>query len=107
MMHSRSRRFLSTGFCNPFQKSLLRNASIRAACAEAARYLSQQDDHNISTILWDACRVQARPRLDELAQRIETAAEWENLVLPEAQKQILRDIAATGYCLRNLGFCTA
>ena len=68
--------------------------TIRAACAEAAGYLSQADGDNISTILWDACRVQARPRLDELAQRITPAADWENLVLPEAQKQILREIAA-------------
>ncbi|MCC5659042.1 ATP-binding protein [Nostoc sp. XA010] len=69
-------------------------ATIHAACAEAAGYLSQGDEKNISGILWDACRVQARPRLDELAQRITPSADWENLVLPEAQKQILRDIAA-------------
>ncbi|NJR16908.1 MAG: ATP-binding protein, partial [Calothrix sp. CSU_2_0] len=48
----------------------------------------------LSQILWDACRVQARPRLDELAQRIEPGASWEDLVLPETQKQILIDVAA-------------
>ncbi len=42
--------------------------------------------------LWDTCRVQARARLDDLAQRIETAAAWDDLVLPDLQKQILRDI---------------
>ncbi|GAA6619776.1 ATP-binding protein [Scytonema sp. NUACC26] len=68
--------------------------TIRAACAEAVGYLSQGKDDNIGNILWDACRVQARPRLDELAQRIEPASDWESLVLPESQKQILRDIAA-------------
>ncbi len=72
----------------------LNAATIRAACAEAAGYIQQQSDSNINTILWDACRVQARPRLDELAQRIEPAATWEDLVLPEAQKQILIDVAA-------------
>jgi SpoVK/Ycf46/Vps4 family AAA+-type ATPase len=45
-------------------------------------------------VLWEACRVQARPRLDNLAQRIEPAATWEDLVLPESQHQMLRDIAA-------------
>ncbi len=84
--------------------------TIRAACAEAAGYLSQElkndkgdkgvfsallpSPDSLSDILWDACRVQARPRLDELAQRIEPGATWEDLVLPEAQKQILIDVAA-------------
>ncbi len=44
--------------------------------------------------LWDACRQQARPRLDDLAQRIEGAAGWDDLVLPEAQRNVLREIAA-------------
>ncbi|HEV3468485.1 MAG TPA: ATP-binding protein [Pyrinomonadaceae bacterium] len=43
--------------------------------------------------LWDACRTQARPRLDDLAQRIEPAAGWDDLVLPAPQLQTLRDIA--------------
>ena len=43
-------------------------------------------------LLWEICRRQARPRLDELAQRIEPAATWEDLVLPEAQRQTLREI---------------
>ncbi|MFW9261096.1 ATP-binding protein [Nostoc sp. CALU 546] len=73
----------------------LSTATIHAACAEAAGQLAQTPDNdNISDILWDACRVQARPRLDELAQRIEPSGDWEDLVLPEAQKQILREIAA-------------
>jgi hypothetical protein len=43
--------------------------------------------------LWDACRMQARPRLDDLAQRIEPAATWDDLVLPELQLRTLREIA--------------
>ncbi|MEH2195703.1 MAG: ATP-binding protein [Nostoc sp.] len=69
-------------------------ATIRAACAEAAGQLAQTPENDITSILWDACRVQARPRLDELAQRIEPSGDWEDLVLPEAQKQVLREIAA-------------
>jgi vesicle-fusing ATPase len=42
--------------------------------------------------LWEACRSQARARLDDLAERVESAAEWDDLVLPALQKQILRDI---------------
>jgi AAA+ superfamily predicted ATPase len=43
--------------------------------------------------LWDACRVQARPRLEGLAQRISPAAGWDDLVLPERQKDVLRQVA--------------
>lgn len=66
---------------------------IRAACAEAVGHLHQGQEAE-GNVLWDACRLQARPRLDELAQRIEPAADWEDLVLPEVQGQILREITA-------------
>ena len=49
---------------------------------------------NLGALLWEACRAQSRPRLEDLAQRIEPAAEWDDLVLPEPQRQILREIAA-------------
>lgn len=42
--------------------------------------------------LWDACRAQSRVRLDDLAQRLLPAADWDDLVLPKTQKQILRQI---------------
>jgi hypothetical protein len=45
-------------------------------------------------ILWRVCRDASRSRLDDLAQRLEPAAGWDELVLPEAQKIILRQIAA-------------
>lgn len=44
--------------------------------------------------LWNICRIQARPKLDELAQRIEMKASWEDLVLPPTQQQILQTIAS-------------
>jgi hypothetical protein len=47
----------------------------------------------LGSTLWDASRAQARPRLDDLAQRIEPAARWEDLVLPEPQRELLREIA--------------
>lgn len=47
-----------------------------------------------SEVLWELCRTTARPRLDELAQRIETKADWDDLILPERQKDVLRKIAA-------------
>jgi hypothetical protein len=43
--------------------------------------------------LWETCRSQARPRLEDLAQRIVPAASWDTLVLPAAQRERLREIA--------------
>jgi AAA+ superfamily predicted ATPase len=49
-------------------------------------------------VIWSACRTIGRSKLDELAQRIESVADWDDLVLPEAQKSTLRQI---GSHLRN------
>jgi hypothetical protein len=43
--------------------------------------------------LWSACRALARPRLEDLAQRIVPSAGWDDLILPEPQKQALRHLA--------------
>jgi len=70
-------------------------------------------------VLWDACRAQVRTRLDDLAQRIEPIAAWDDLVLPESQRNALRDIAVhvrrrrcvydewgfAGQGARGLGIC--
>ncbi len=63
---------------------------INAACANA---LSKTTE-SLTTSLWDACRLQARPRLETLAQRIEAIAGWNDLVLPEAQMATLSEIVA-------------
>ncbi len=44
--------------------------------------------------LWQACIEGSRPALDELAQRIEPAAGWSDLVLPDAQTATLLQLAA-------------
>jgi hypothetical protein len=43
--------------------------------------------------LWNACRRRGRRRIDDLAQHIEARAQWDDLVLPPAQTDILRQIA--------------
>lgn len=50
-------------------------------------------DEALAERLWDACRIQARPRLEGLAQRIDPAANWDDLVLPVDQKRVLGEIA--------------
>jgi hypothetical protein len=44
--------------------------------------------------LWRACRSLARPKLDDLAQRITPTATWDDLVLPDLQTRILRQMSA-------------
>ncbi len=51
------------------------------------------EDGGPAAVLWEACRAQARARLDDLAQRVEPAATWDDLVLPAPQLQTLHDIA--------------
>ncbi|MBE9473134.1 MAG: ATP-binding protein [Chloroflexi bacterium] len=73
--------------------------TIKAVCAEALGRVKPGNGHSaespndLGTVLWDVCRVQARPRLENLAQCIKPVASMDELVLPEAQKLILQEIA--------------
>src|SRR5208282_862105 len=40
------------------------------------------------------CRTFSRPKLENLAQRIDPCANWDDLVLPEIQRQMLRQLAS-------------
>jgi hypothetical protein len=42
---------------------------------------------------WDACRTMARPRLDALAHQLDARATWDDIVLPPADLDSLRNIA--------------
>lgn len=63
--------------------------AIKAACVAAGANAAGDP----GAALWDACRSQARPRMDDLAQRIDGAADWDDLVLPDTQRNVLREIA--------------
>lgn len=64
-------------------------ARTRLSTSDASQTL---DAEVIGATLWECCRVQANPRLDDLAQRIEASASWDDLVLPGEQREILQDI---------------
>ena len=68
--------------------------TIRAALAGALGRADAGRAESLGDALWHSCRVQARPRLDDLAERIRRAGTWDQLVLPDRQKAILRQIAA-------------
>ena len=66
---------------------------IRSAALEVMAQRSAATTGDFETALWESCRMRQRPHLDQLAQRIEGAAVWDDLVLPWAQLQVLRDVA--------------
>ena len=47
---------------------------------------------DIQKQIWTACCNLTRPNLEQLAQRIESKATWDDLVLPDMQKSVLADI---------------
>ena len=63
---------------------------IRSAAEMAVQALSE--DEKIEQRLWRTCRDFVRPRLDSLAQRLDPKATWDDLVLPEEQTALLRQI---------------
>jgi AAA+ superfamily predicted ATPase len=66
--------------------------AIRAAVTEALE--TNPEGRDMVQALWDASRMQARTRMEDLAQRIEPVASWDDLVLPDSEKTLLRAIVS-------------
>jgi hypothetical protein len=62
------------------------------ACVQEALASGAQGEA-LATALWDAGCAQARPRLEDLAQRLVPRATWDDLVLADGEKAMLREIA--------------
>lgn len=50
------------------------------------------DGGNSHANLWEACLAKTRPKLDALAQRVEANATWDDIVLPEKELKLLRQL---------------
>ena len=72
----------------------LSSSAIQAAGSEFARRVTAKPDADPGALLWDICRRQCVSKLADLAHRIEPAATWDDLVLPESQSLTLRQMAA-------------
>jgi hypothetical protein len=70
----------------------LSSRDVRAVLGELA-LREPVDAADAGRILWDLCRERSRPRLDHLAERLPPSTVWADLVLPQQQKQTLREIA--------------
>jgi len=53
----------------------------------------QADRAPLHDRLWEACLASTRPQLDVLAERINPKATWDDIVLPSAESDLLRQIA--------------
>ena len=69
-------------------------SAIRALSRDVLDSEPDAEPQRLAGALWDACRVHARTRLDSLAQRIEPAATWSDIVLPDPQVKTLQNIVA-------------
>lgn len=67
-------------------RTFLLDGAGRAAAARRAGAGASRD------ALWQACREQSRDRLEGLAERIASPVGWDDLILPESQRDLLRDI---------------
>jgi len=56
--------------------------------------INDTNEKKLVNSIWTACCRQNRPGLDELAQRIVPVAGWDDIILPDLQKQTLFEIAA-------------
>lgn len=86
---------LSAGAIRAAGAEALSTAVPRADDDAAASIAGPQpiDPETLRRALWSSCLRQARPGLDALAHRLRPVADWEQLVLPEAQKATLAEIA--------------
>ncbi|MGB0563014.1 MAG: ATP-binding protein [Spirulinaceae cyanobacterium] len=72
------------------QRFTLAPTAIQTACTLARQ---APEPAARSKALWDYCRAIARPQLDDLAERRPCRATWDDLVLPDRQRQTLLEIA--------------
>jgi ATPase family associated with various cellular activities (AAA) len=67
---------------------------IRAIAGEVRAHADTSPPPDLAAKVWDLCRRRLRGALDGLAQRIESDLHWDDLVLPDPQKDVLHAIAA-------------
>ncbi|HVF91214.1 MAG TPA: ATP-binding protein [Blastocatellia bacterium] len=74
-------------------QAAIRSAGLEAMSLASAGKPGQRRPAKVSEdALWDICRAHTRPRLEDLAERIEPRAGRDDLILPEAQKEALAEI---------------
>lgn len=78
------------------QQSDLLNQQSNQELSTPTVHLKQQANRELSEVeapLWAACLEKTRPHLDNLAQRIDVKATWDDIVLPDEETALLHQIA--------------
>ncbi|KFA94821.1 ATP-binding protein [Archangium violaceum] len=73
----------------------LDGAAIRSATLQGLGHLlleEQPRPEQLANALWTSARSASRHRLEALAQRLEVRADWEDLMLPDSQRQHLGEL---------------
>jgi hypothetical protein len=85
--------------------------AIRSAAAEVLARRSAGKEADVGRIAWDVCRRLSRARLEDLAERIESTAGWDDLVLPgppgDAVRRIGLHVRHRGTVYDDWGFAGA
>jgi hypothetical protein len=58
------------------------------------RARKEDDGRTFPERVWGGCRARTRPTLDRLADRLDTKATWDHIVLPSPESALLRQVAA-------------
>jgi len=77
-----------------FNLGLAEIYQIAKMTSASATATTSGDQRTLHERLWDECLTTTRPRLDELAQRLDAKATWPDLVLPQQEMNLLHQIAA-------------
>ncbi len=77
-----------------FDLGLTEIESIAGEAINADSEITADRPRSLHERLWDGCLAKTRPRLDELALRLDAKATWDDLVLPPQEAKLLRQIAA-------------
>ena len=83
---------LLKGAADPVQLSAQFDLSTETIHQVVREALEATDHRSLQERLWDGCRDASRPRLAGLAQRLDSRATWDRLVLPEAELRLLHEI---------------
>ena len=73
---------------------LVAQFSLPGHVIRSAGAIARGSDGDVATAAWRAGLEHARIALDELGRRVEPRAGWDDLVVPERQRKILREIVA-------------
>jgi hypothetical protein len=71
--------------------------NIRLTADKAVNYRSQNGQSGLNgKSVWNLCCAETSPQISELAEKVIPVAKWDDLILPQAQKEILREVANQG-----------